>query len=301
MDPLMKKKRDALFTYRQSKYPAHLDCEINLLELFPNKGERQKFDSKYDPFLDSNIDNCCVYELKQDSLCYTTEQVIPAKTDKRPPLLLILGNPATHSIRNGMFFSSKDDGKDNRFWKYLLKPAGVLDLVFTEGLSTKDRNKLRLERMLAVDYDPPFRIGLCVYWSMPSSAGGPWSGVAGIRRLIGKRALGRLERVERERVMEVIMRFLEPGGSVVTFQRDAWNGLRSFNDPELKAKVNNLAKTEGKSISEVVRELLEDYIKDRDIGLYIDDLWKRITTKLESRGFGPQDIKRVIQEVRTSK
>jgi predicted DNA-binding protein len=72
-------------------------------------------------------------------------------------------------------------------------------------------------------------------------------------------------------------------------------------DPELKAKVNNLAKTEGKNISEVVRELLEDYVKDRDIGLYIDDLWKRISTKLESRGFGPKDIKRVIQEVRTKK
>ena len=72
-------------------------------------------------------------------------------------------------------------------------------------------------------------------------------------------------------------------------------------DPELKTKVNNLAKTEGKNISEVVRELLEDYVKDRDIGLYIDDLWKRISTKLTSRGFGPKDIKRVIQEVRTSK
>ena len=72
-------------------------------------------------------------------------------------------------------------------------------------------------------------------------------------------------------------------------------------DPELKTKVNNLAKTEGKSISEVVRELLEDYVKDRDIGLYIDDLWKRISNKLTSRGFGPKDIKRVIQEVRTKK
>jgi len=72
-------------------------------------------------------------------------------------------------------------------------------------------------------------------------------------------------------------------------------------DPELKTKVNNLAKAEGKSISKVVRELLEDYVKDRDIGLYIDDLWKRISTKLESRGFGPKDIKRVIQEVRTKK
>ncbi len=72
-------------------------------------------------------------------------------------------------------------------------------------------------------------------------------------------------------------------------------------DPELKTKVNNLAKNEGKSISEVVRELLEDYVKDRDIGLYIDDLWKRISNKLTSRGFGSKDIKRVIQEVRTKK
>jgi predicted DNA-binding protein len=72
-------------------------------------------------------------------------------------------------------------------------------------------------------------------------------------------------------------------------------------DPELKTKVNNIAKNEGKSISEVVRELLEDYVKDRDIGLYIDDLWKRIGAKLESRGFGPKDIKSAIQEARTKK
>ncbi|MBE9569323.1 MAG: hypothetical protein IMF11_01740, partial [Proteobacteria bacterium] len=178
MDPLVRKKRDILFTYKQSKYPAHLDCEINLLELFPTKGERQKFDSRYKSFLNSNTDNCYIYKLKHDSLFYITEQLIPVKTDKRPPLLLILGNPATHSIKNGMFFSSKNDGKENRFWKHLLRPAGVLDLVFAEGLSTKDRNKLRLERMLALNYGTPFRIGLCVYWSMPSNAGGPWSGVS---------------------------------------------------------------------------------------------------------------------------
>ena len=36
-------------------------------------------------------------------------------------------------------------------------------------------------------------------------------------------------------------------------------------DPDLKAKVNNFAKAEGKSVSEVVRELLEEYVKNRDI------------------------------------
>ena len=72
-------------------------------------------------------------------------------------------------------------------------------------------------------------------------------------------------------------------------------------DPELKTKVNNLAKAKGKSVSEVVRELLEDYVKDRDIGLYIDDLWQRIGDKLISRKVGRQKIRRAIQEVRAKK
>ncbi len=72
-------------------------------------------------------------------------------------------------------------------------------------------------------------------------------------------------------------------------------------NPELKNKVNNLARAEGKSVSEVVRELLEDYVKNRDIGLYIDDLWQRIGDKLISRKVGPQEIQRAIQEVRAKK
>ena len=72
-------------------------------------------------------------------------------------------------------------------------------------------------------------------------------------------------------------------------------------NPELKNKVHRLAKAEGKSVSEVVRELLEDYVKNRDIGLYIDDLWQRIGDKLVSRKVGSKEIKRAIQEVRTQK
>ena len=72
-------------------------------------------------------------------------------------------------------------------------------------------------------------------------------------------------------------------------------------NPELKNKVNNLAKAEGKSLSEVVRALLEDYVKNRDIGLYIDDLWQRIGDKLISSKIKPQEIQRAIQEVRTRK
>ena len=72
-------------------------------------------------------------------------------------------------------------------------------------------------------------------------------------------------------------------------------------NPELKNKVNSLAKAEGKSVSEVVRELLEDYVKNRDIGLYIDDLWQRIGDKLVSGNIGPKDIQKAIKESRAKK
>ena len=72
-------------------------------------------------------------------------------------------------------------------------------------------------------------------------------------------------------------------------------------NPELKQKVTKLAKAEGKNVSEVVRELLEEYVRNRDIGSYIDDLWERIGGNLKSRGKTPKDIQRIIREVRTRK
>jgi len=72
-------------------------------------------------------------------------------------------------------------------------------------------------------------------------------------------------------------------------------------DPALKTKVNNFAKAEGKNVSEIVRELLVDYVKSRDIESYIDDLWGRIGGKLSDSGFDSKDIKRVIREVRTKR
>ena len=69
-------------------------------------------------------------------------------------------------------------------------------------------------------------------------------------------------------------------------------------DPILKNKVSNFAKAEGKNISEIVRELLVNYTKNRDIGSYIDDLWNRIGTKIKKQGFGSDDIDSIIQKVR---
>ncbi|OCC14198.1 hypothetical protein DBT_2403 [Dissulfuribacter thermophilus] len=70
-------------------------------------------------------------------------------------------------------------------------------------------------------------------------------------------------------------------------------------DPDLKNKVSRLAKAEGKNVSEIIRELLESYVKNRDIGQYIDELWERIGTKIKKHGFSKDDIDSIIHQVRT--
>jgi len=69
-------------------------------------------------------------------------------------------------------------------------------------------------------------------------------------------------------------------------------------DPDIKNRLSKLARVEGKTTSQKVRELIEDYIKERDIGLYIDDLWDRIGKKLKSKGVKPKDITMAIRESR---
>ena len=72
-------------------------------------------------------------------------------------------------------------------------------------------------------------------------------------------------------------------------------------DSELKTKVSSLAKKDGKTTSQVIRELITSYIKDRDISSYVDDLWSRSGKKIRSQGIKPIDINKIIKSVRSKK
>ena len=72
-------------------------------------------------------------------------------------------------------------------------------------------------------------------------------------------------------------------------------------DPGVKKKLAKVARNESKTVSQVIRELIENYIRDQDIGIYINDLWDRIGSKLKSRGIKLADIDRTIKEIRASK
>lgn len=69
-------------------------------------------------------------------------------------------------------------------------------------------------------------------------------------------------------------------------------------EPDLKNKVTRLAKAEGKNLSELVRELLEKYTKERDMTRHVDTLWDRIGRNFSQENITETDIEKAIRQVR---
>jgi len=86
-----------------------------------------------------------------------------------------------------------------------------------------------------------------------------------------------------------------PGGEAMTTQ------MIIRIDDEVKARLNRLARLEGKTTSEMVRELIVERIKERDIGAYVDDLWSRMGKKLKTKGVTSSAIEKAIKASRKNK
>jgi predicted DNA-binding protein len=69
-------------------------------------------------------------------------------------------------------------------------------------------------------------------------------------------------------------------------------------DPDLKKRLERLSRAEGKTTSRMVRELIRDYVKERDITAYIDGLWDRIGNKLAARGVRASIVGEAVAKAR---
>lgn len=72
-------------------------------------------------------------------------------------------------------------------------------------------------------------------------------------------------------------------------------------DEGMKRKVSQLAKTEGKSVSEIVRELLQQYVRERDMQGYFDEVWNRIQGELAASKKRSGDVASTIKKLRREK
>ena len=209
---------------------------IDLKQLYTNESDRAGFDKRWEDFYRSDGTHPCVYSrAEKDKLTYRSESFIPTKKDDRYPLLLVVGNPASHSVASGMCFAFEGDGKEHRFWKGL-REAKLLEFKEPPGgdsFSVDEWSRYRKECLFDLDYDSPFRIGITVFFSLPSPASDKtWSGVSGIRKLLGQDAFNRITEAEQLRMEQVVGNFMPNSGGMLVFQKDAYEAVRQPSDPE---------------------------------------------------------------------
>ena len=205
---------------------------LNITLLYPAKTDLLMFDKRWNSFYEANGEYKNIFDRKRNKITYQSENLIPTKLDRRSPVLLVFGNPASHSVVSRMCFAFENDLKEHRIWSVFRK-TGWLKFFSDERIWTNsllNRNKQRKKEFFDLEYESPFRLGITVVLSLPSpSSDKTWGGVAGVKRLFGQKAFRIIEAFEIIRLNNIARNFLKnsPHGCVIAFQRDAYEFLRS--------------------------------------------------------------------------
>ncbi len=136
---------------------------------------------------DKNFGEIC--ELKGDTLLYQSETLLPITEDKtKENVLIIFGNPATHSVKNDMFFFSKANLKRHSMWGKLAI-AGLVAKTRSNKQKLREARKeesdKRKEMIHSGTSSEKFLVGFSTFYSFPTPVekGFRFSNVAGVENL----------------------------------------------------------------------------------------------------------------------
>ena len=211
-----------------------LDLEL----LYENTKQIDSFNKRWEGFFNSDSSNKDIMKRERNKIIYLSESVISEVKDNRPPAVFVFGNPAPHSIKAGTPCASEGIGSEHRIWK-VLKREGILDFNF---VNSEDINHQRKHALHSGNYVSPYRIGILQYFSMSSTPSAqPWAGVSGLVKLFGSKAIKVIEKYEIKRIQNIVNKFFgSNNGLIITFQKDAYNGLINQNaDPYSSSKIRN--------------------------------------------------------------
>jgi hypothetical protein len=205
--------------FHTSNYTVEIDLQSAKFGLHQN--QIAVFEKRLDEIAiqDARFWDICSY--RNGVLRYESETLMPVKTQKtKKKVLLVLGNPAILSVKNGMFFYSKSNGTRHGFWKKLAK-AGLVKIVRKETRQAEAivRRKMIMEGTASDTYF----IGLTTFYSFPTPGadGASHSGAAGVETLF-EPFLKKMRQMESQRILSYP--FID--GSIVVFTQKS--SLRHF-------------------------------------------------------------------------
>jgi hypothetical protein len=217
-------------------------CSLAIDLAFPGEVDRQKFHERLDQFVAADKFTQHVIRLDGDTLRFESESLLPPKlVPEKPSLFFIVGNPAPESIaRRAMYAFEGNGARQHRFWK-VLHTTGVLR--FSENDPDTHSPETKMNRLFGGQYWSPFNIHIVPFFSLPSPPGGPWSGVAGLRRLFGKK-FPAIMHTELELLKGLLETRLRHGDSVLISQKDAYTAIKPDSAPDYSSKAVRTAALE---------------------------------------------------------
>jgi hypothetical protein len=222
------------------KYETNVDNIIQFVEIDLTRltdEDRKQLDAGITTYLNhipAEYRNIYNYD-KGNRLVYETEVLLPKVNRKRKNLLIVLGNPAVHSVAEKMFFSfqkTKTIGKwrEHRFWKALAE-CGLLQFCEILESPTPDNikkiNDYKATSLLNGVYKSDFNVSLLPLFSFPTPASGEYSGVNGISRILGRRLFQELKRFEAERFERIVMS--NNITHVICFHKPSWEEIMKLD------------------------------------------------------------------------
>ncbi|MBT9149475.1 MAG: hypothetical protein AAGB97_09980 [Dehalococcoidia bacterium] len=195
-----------MIKYRENRVDIIQCVEINLTEI-PDESKI----TKYLEHIDTKHKN--IYKYVSNKLVYETEVLLPKADRNRPSILMVLGNPAIHSVAERMFFSyerTRTEGKwrEHRFWR-ALRDCDILKFNRnTENPTPKNIEKIndyKRDCLLNGTYESDFNIFLLPYFSFPTPASGKYSGVGGIVKIFGRKLFTKMKEDEFQRFKWIVL------------------------------------------------------------------------------------------------
>lgn len=205
-------------------------CDLALGALYAERAERQGFMTRLRDFMASDGSLPRIVEARRNVLSYESESFIPPQPDPaKPNVFFVVGNPAPRSVALRAMYAHEGGGQDrqHRFWK-VMHTTGMLRFSQHDPDTHQPDEKMR--RLYAGDYESPFNVYIVPFFSLPSPSSGPWSGVAGLRRLFGQQ-FHDVVSAEFTAVREIIDAKAKPGDCVLILQRDAYMALKQPDAP----------------------------------------------------------------------
>jgi len=173
-----------MIKYQENRNDIIQSVEIDLTEILTQS--RQDLESKITKYLKHEGKSIFQFEAGK-KLVYETEVLIPKINKDRLNVLMVLGNPAVHSVAEGMFFSyerrrrkeNEETWIEHRFWR-ALRECEVLKFnrKFNRNIEKPtsenigEINDYKRDCLLNGKYDSDFNIFLLPYFSFPTPASG---------------------------------------------------------------------------------------------------------------------------------